>query len=457
MSMDYPPPPSLDEASAHTQRLHKSINAYGQQCGYPYLNPESPTVQIDLFHGDRVADWQNAKASAAMLGTTSSSTLDPIYARYATHETNQLIKSICRIENCAAALVTDSGMQACALIMDALIRPGSHIIMSEQVYAKTKSFLEWTAARMDIEFSYVNHLTADVLNRDVMPNTTLVLGETFSNPLMRALDLKGLSDTVVALRKNQAPGLRLVIDHTISTPYGSKSPMLDYPGIDAVLTAGTKAMGGHDQDIWGYVASNRIGLINTLADLQSMRGGVLSWRSAKSINRHLGGTEALFKQRCASASEVVEFLEKHPEVEEVFHPSSPRYVDSQIAQSQYKLHGSLLSFRLKNAGDEHQVSHFCNVLAATTLFRYALSFDGLVSKVNHHTTVSEFFTPPGKLRSLNIDRLVRLAIGTEDSQDLKRALNWALENWQKISISDAAEFADQRAARFQDNSKRVSG
>ena len=63
--------------------------------------------------------------------------------------------------------------------------------------------------------------------------------------------------------------------------------MLNYPGIDAVLTAGTKAMGGHDQDIWGYVASNRIGLINTLADLQSMRGGVLSWRSARSINRHL--------------------------------------------------------------------------------------------------------------------------------------------------------------------------
>ena len=175
------------------------------------------------------------------------------------------------------------------------------------------------------------------------------------------------------------------------------------------------------------------------------------------VSTLLENTEALFKQRCASARDVVEFLEKHPEVEEVFHPSSPRHVDSQIAKSQYKLHGSLLSFRLKNAVDEHQVSHFCNVLAATTLFRYALSFDGLVSKVNHHTTVSEFFTPPGKLRSLNIDRLVRLAIGTEDSQDLKRALTWALDNWQKISISDAEAFADQRAARFQDNSKRVRG
>ena len=44
--------------------------------------------------------------------------------------------------------------------------------MSEQVYAKTKSFLEWTAARMDVEFNYVNHLTPDVLKRDVFQHDT---------------------------------------------------------------------------------------------------------------------------------------------------------------------------------------------------------------------------------------------------------------------------------------------
>ena len=68
-----------------------------------------------------------------------------------------------------------------------------------------------------------------------------------------------------------------------------------------------------------------------------------------------------------------------------------------------------------------------------------------VSKVNHHTTVSEFFTPPGKLRSLNIDKLVRLAIGTEDPRDLIRALEWALKHAKDISPADVEAWATERA------------
>ena len=445
MSKSYPPPPSLEKASEVTRVLHDGVDAFAQSSHAAYLNPESPTVQVDLFHGDRVADWQNAKASAAMLGTTSAATLDPIYARYATFDTNRLIQSIIEIEKCEAALVTDSGMQACALVMDALIRPGSHVIMSEQVYAKTKSYLEWTAARMDIEFNYVDHITPEVLKRDVRSNTTLVLGETFSNPLMRALDLQELSETIVSLRDSVAPGLRFVIDHTIASPYGAKKALLDHDGIDAVLAAGTKAMAGNDQDIWGYVASNRLGLINILSDLQSMRGGVLSWRSARVLEKHIKQTEKLFEKRCQSAIEVVRYLEGNNLVSEIFHPSTASHPDHKIAMSQYKNLGSLLSFRLADAETEADVGHFCNVLAMTRVFRYALSFDGLVSKVNHHTTVSEFFTPPGKLRSLNIDRLVRLAIGTEDPKDLIRALEWAFENAKAISAEDVEAWAAERA------------
>lgn len=448
MTTSFPAPPSLEEASDHTRELHRSVDAFAQKAKVPYLNPESPTVQVDLFNGERVADWQNAKASAAMLGTTSSATLDPIYARYATHDSNRLIQSIMEIERCNGAIVTDSGMQACALVMDALIRPGSHVIMSEQVYAKTKSYLEWTAARMNLDFNYVDHITPEVLERDVKANTTLVLAETFSNPLMRALDLEGLSNKIVSLRDSRATGLRFVIDHTIASPYGSKKPFLSYPGIDAVLTAGTKAMAGNDQDIWGYVASNRIGLINILSDIQSMRGGVLSWRSARCIESHIANTKMLFERRCKTALEVAKFLASHPKVGEVFHPSCQDHLDHAIAVAQYENLGSLLSFRLADVESEEPVAHFSNVLAMTTVFRYALSFDGLVSKVNHHTTVSEFFTPPGKLRSLNIDRLVRLAIGTEDAADLIRALEWALENADKISVEQTQSWANERSRQL---------
>ena len=83
------------------------------------------------------------------------------------------------------------------------------------------------------------------IKADVLPNTTLVLSETFSNPLMRALDLEVLINSV-ALRE-LCTGLRLVIDHTISTPT-AQIHLLNYPGIGPVLTA-DQSDGGHDQDI----------------------------------------------------------------------------------------------------------------------------------------------------------------------------------------------------------------
>jgi cystathionine beta-lyase/cystathionine gamma-synthase len=80
----------------------------------------------------------------------------------------------------------------------------------------------------------------------------------------------------------------------------------------------------------------------------------------------------------------------------------------------------------------------------TRVFRYALSFDGLVSKVNHHQTVSEYFTPEPVLRRLGLDRLIRLGIGLEATDDLTRALDWALAEAPGISPGDVAAWVAHR-------------
>ena len=76
----------------------------------------------------------------------------------------------------------------------------------------------------------------------------------------------------------------------------------------------------------------------------------------------------------------------------------------------------------------------------TGVVRYALSFDGLVTKVNHHTTVSEYFTPAPRLRRQGIDRLVRLAVGTEDPVDLIASLAWALDHHREISAEHVKDW-----------------
>jgi cystathionine beta-lyase/cystathionine gamma-synthase len=240
-----------------------------------------------------------------------------------------------------------------------------------------------------------------------------------------------------------APSVKLVLDSTIATPWAFETPLLSQ-GVDIVVASGTKALGGHDRDLWGYIATRDSQLANSVMDLVAMRGGILDWRRAVAILHDLDGAAAAHARRSATASAVAAFLAAHPKVSEVFHPSLPTHPDAAAIARHYRRHGSMVSFRAAGA-DEARARHIADVLATCIIVRYALSFDGLVSKVNHHVTVSEFFTPAAQLRRNGFDRIIRLAVGLEDPDDLMAVLNWtlhhadsvtpeALDTWQRDRI-----------------------
>jgi cystathionine gamma-synthase len=131
-------------------------------------------------------------------------------------------------------------------------------------------------------------------------------------------------------------------------------------------------------------------------------------------------------------------------VSEVFHPSLPTHPDAAAIKKHYLRHGSLLSFRIAGA-DEERTRHFADVLATCVIVRYALSFDGIATKVNHHKSVSEYFTPPEQLRRNGFDRLIRLAVGLEDADDLIAALNWTLHHGDTLSAADIEAWQRRRA------------
>ena len=141
-----------------------------------------------------------------------------------------------------------------------------------------------------------------------------------------------------------------------------------------------------------------------------MRGGILDWRRAAAVASAFDGASESHARRSATASRVAAFLSAHPKVSEVFHPSLPNHPDRAAIDRHYARHGSLLSFRIAGA-DEDRTRHYADVLATTVIVRYALSFDGLATKVNHHRTVSEYFTAPDQLKRNGFDRLIRLAVG----------------------------------------------
>jgi cystathionine beta-lyase/cystathionine gamma-synthase len=436
--------PALGQMGAATRALHGAIDAHARRDGVPYLHPESPTVQLDLLGSARVIAWQEGKAEFLFAGEGCWSELPHLYARYGTTAGASLLAAIKQLEQASCALALDSGMQATALVLDALMAPGGHAVLMRQVYNKTRVYLDWMAQRLGGAMTIVDDGDHAALAAAITPRTRLVFAETYTNPLVRAQDLPALAAIVRAARAT-APAIKLVIDTTIATPWGLKTPALDHA--DVVVASGTKALGGADLDLWGYVATRDPMIGNAVMDLVAMRGGILDWRRATAIVAGLPAAADAHARRCATATRIAQFLAAHPRVAEVFHPSLPTHPEAAVIARDYARPGSLLSFRVKDASEE-QTRHVADVLATTTIVRYALSFDGLATKVNHHKTVSEYFTPDDQLRRNGFDRLIRLAAGVEDADDLIAALNWTLHHAGSVTAEQIAAWQAARAAEL---------
>lgn len=435
--------PPLGSMSAATRQLHHALDAHAKRTGVAYLHPDDPTVQLDLFGSARAIAWQEGKAAFLFAAEGSWSELPHLYARYGTTATAELIGRLKRLESASCALVCDSGMQATALVFDALMTPGAHAVIMRQVYNKTRSYLTWLAERLGGAVTIVDDGDAEALALSIRPETCLVFAETFTNPLVRAQDLGALRQVITAARQ-QAPALKFVLDTTIATPWAFKAPVLDQ-GADIVVGSGTKSLGGTDRDLWGYIATRDSPYANSVMDLMAMRGGILDWRRAAAILPGLDGADQAHARRSNTASRVAAFLAAHPKVSEVFHPSLPAHVDAAAIAKYYTRPGSLLSFRVAGA-DESRTRHLADVLATCVIVRYALSFDGLATKVNHHQTVSEYFTPAADLKRSGFDRLIRLAVGMEDAEDLIAALNWTLHHGDALTTEDVEVWQRARTA-----------
>lgn len=408
--------PSRTAMAPATRELHDAVDANA-----PFLHPELRTIQRDLGSSKNVVSWQEAKAGFIVAGDGAWSELPHLYARYGTPGTAALIAELRALEHASCGFVTDCGMQAVALVADVSIAAGSHAIAMRQVYNKTRTFFEATAKRVGGTFTLVDDGDHAALAAALRPETRFVFAETYTNPLGRAQDIPALVEIV-----HRVPGARLVIDSTIATPWGIRTPLLDQ-GVDVVTGAMTKSIGGQDAAMGGYIATNHSDIGNQVMDLIAMRGGILDDERARRVVAHLPAAKEKHARRCATAAKVGAFLASHPRVERVFHPSRPDHPDAAVIARDYTRTGSLLAFRVKDL-DEAGHGRLADTLVSCGILRYALSFDGLVTKVNHHKTVSEYFTPPDVVARLGIERLIRLGIGLEDPDDLIACLNWTLHN-----------------------------
>jgi len=425
--------PPRAEMASETRALHDALDEHARAAGVAWLHPTARTIQRDLLGSPNVVAWQEAKAAFLLRGDGAWSELPHLYARYGTPGTAQLIAAIRAIEGASAAIVTDCGMQAVALVTDVVLQAGGHAVVMRQVYNKTRTFIEHSARRVGAQVTLVDDGDHAALAAAIRPETQLVFAETFTNPLTRAQDVPALARMT----------RRLVIDSSIATPWAFRTPLLAR-GARVVIGSLTKALGGQDAALGGYIATDDAELANQLMDLVAMRGGILDDDRARRVAAGLADAEPAHARRSATAARVAAFLASHPRIERVFHPSLPDHPDAAVIARDYLRTGSLLAFRVAGA-DERRHRHIADVLVSCGVLRYALSFDGLATKVNHHRTVSEYFSPAEQIAQLGIDRLIRIGVGLEDADDLIACLNWALHHEAHVTTEELDAWRAGRA------------
>lgn len=431
-------PPVRARLAETTRSLHDRIDARARQEGEPVLSDAGQSVTFDLFATRNIVRWQEQKAENVFSDERSWFEQRPIYARYGLHALQAYGEALGKLYGAPPALATCSGMTAVATVFESLIEPGMHVVLVGQAYNKSKALLERMTHRLGGSLSVVATNDGPALERAVTERTGLVFAETFTNPHVRALDL---ATTREALKK--APNAVLVVDDTIATPWGPSQTLLGDPGADIIVGSGTKALAGNDTALSGYIVSRRADLLNACMNTLAMRGGLLDAQTAEALRVGLALADTRHALRTASAEKVAAFLETHPKVGRVYHPSLAHHPDHEVAMRHYVRRGSLVSFRLLDE-EESVAKLVCDALAMTCVFRYALSFDGLVSKVNHHRSVSEYFTPEEVCRAQDMHGLIRIGIGVEDTVDLIGCLNWALWHGAKVSENDRAAWENAR-------------
>ena len=336
------------------------------------------------------------------------------YARYGNPSVWSLERRLAHLEGAQDAAVYPSGMSAVTSLFLTVLRPDTHIVMTDDCYRRTRQFCLTTLKKFGIETSIVPMGEPDALEAAIIPKKTrFIFTETPTNPYLRVADLKQLAELGKRYR------VMTLLDSTFATPVNLRP--LEY-GIDFVMHSATKYFGGHN-DVLGGVIAGDTSRIKALKDARGIFGNVIDPHQAFLIERGLKTLAVRVRHQNDAAMKVARFLERHPKIERVFYPGLESHPDHKVASAQMSGFGGVVSFEV--AGDIHSTSDFIDRLRIPYI---APSLGGTESLIEQPAYVSYYDLSSEERLAVGIsDNLVRFALGIEDADDIIADLEASLQ------------------------------
>jgi cystathionine beta-lyase/cystathionine gamma-synthase len=334
------------------------------------------------------------------------------YARVGNPTRTALEKLIAGLEEADEGICFSSGVAAIDAIMKTL-RPGDHVISTNDLYGGTYRLFTQIFENYGIEFSFVDMTNIDEVENALQENTKLVWMETPTNPLLRIIDIKA----VTKLTKSR--NILSVVDNTFASPYLQRPLTL---GADAVMHSTTKYLGGHSDVIGGAVATSNKDLIEKLRFQIKTCGAVPGPMDCYLILRGIKTLSVRVERSVENAKKIASHLSEHPKVAEVFYPGLVSHPQHKLAAKQMDDFGAMVSFSLKDDSIE-KASEF---MSKTGIFTLAESLGGVESLISHPASMTHGSIPKDVREKAGLkDSLIRLSVGIEDVDDLIDDLNQA--------------------------------
>lgn len=389
--------------------------------------------------------FKNCDHAAARFGLSDSGN---IYGRLTNPTEDVFEQRMAALEGGVAALAVASGAAALSYTFQNLAQSGDHIVAANNIYGGTYNYLEHTFPEYGVKTTFVDPSDLKSIEDAIQENTKAVFIETLGNPNSDVVDIEAIAKIA---HDNKIP---LVIDNTFGTPYLIRP--IEH-GADIVVHSATKFIGGHGTTIGGVIVDGgkfdweASGKFPSLVEPNPSYHGVSFTKAAGPaafvtkiraiLLRDTGATLSPFhaffflqgletlslrvERHVENALKVVEYLNNHPQVEKVHHPS---ITDDPEQQRLYKKYfpngaGSIFTFEIK--GDAQKAKDFIDNLE---LFSLLANVADIKSLVIHPASTTHAQLNEEELLACGIKpNTIRLSIGTEHIDDIIQDLEEAFK------------------------------
>jgi len=337
------------------------------------------------------------------------------YGRYGNPTVRELERRLAALEATDDAVAFSTGMAAITSTLFALLNQGDHVVLFRDCYRRTRQFVTGWLGRYGVLHTVVPPGDLEAMEAAITDKTKLVITESPTNPFNYCVDLTALSGKVKA--KNRRT--KTLVDSTFATPINCRPHNF---GIDLVVHSATKYLSGHN-DVLGGLVAGPAHLTSLVREARDVTGAMLDPHAAFLIARGMKTLGLRVRKQNESAVELTKMLAAHPKVTAVYYAGHAGHPSYKTACEQMDGFGGVVSFEVK--GGRAAASR---VVDAAEIPSIAPSLGGVESLIEQPALMSYFEMSDEDLAKIGISgALIRYSVGVEDTEDLVRDLERALD------------------------------